>query len=68
MVTMFNSFIEIAASLDGAVAVLVLLGLCVSCFVVAVFCFHLPQYVRISMMVFPVLLFCSVSGLLLVAA
>ena len=54
---MLGSFIETAASLEGEAAILVGFGLCFPCFAVAGFYPNLPWYVRISMMIFPGLLF-----------
>ena len=64
---MFGSLIETTTLLDVSAAAFVLFGLCVLCFAVAVYCSQLPRYVRIFMMVYPVLLFGSVFILLLVA-
>ena len=62
---MFASFIETAASLEGEAAILVGFSLCVLCLAVAGFYPNLPWYVRISMMIFPGLLFVFVSVSLL---
>ena len=51
---------ETIASLEGEAAIIVGFGLCYLCFAVAAFGSYLPWYVRISMMLFSVLLSGSV--------